>query len=103
MAEARTALAVADDDQSSETEALTALYGFRDAVDVNQLLDQLFTLFLVPIAATVVATATAATLATVAIAATAATTTGTTALGLLLLAAVWAGVWLRLGAPTSPQ
>ena len=42
MAKACTALAIADHNQCCKTKALTALYGLGDAVDVDQLLDELF-------------------------------------------------------------
>ena len=41
MTEADAALAVADHDQRGKAEALAALHGLGDAVDVNELLDQL--------------------------------------------------------------
>src|SRR5690606_35338001 len=41
MAEADTALAIADNDESCKAEALTALYGVGNAVDVDQLFNQL--------------------------------------------------------------
>src|SRR3546814_3259263 len=41
VAEAGPALAVADDDERGETEALAALHGLGDAVDVDELFDQL--------------------------------------------------------------
>jgi hypothetical protein len=41
MAEANTALLVADDDESSEAEALAALNHLGDAVDVDELVDEL--------------------------------------------------------------
>jgi hypothetical protein len=76
MTEANAALAVADHDQSRKAEALAALHGLRDAVDVNELFDQLFALFFVGLATTVVATTAAfATLATTLTAATATATT----------------------------
>src|SRR3569623_2236853 len=42
MPEADPALAVADDDERGEPEALAALHRLRNAIDVDQLLDQLF-------------------------------------------------------------
>src|SRR5688572_4170316 len=51
VAEAGAALAVADDDQSGEAEALAALHGLRDAVDVDELLDQLLAAVVVASAA----------------------------------------------------
>jgi hypothetical protein len=83
VAEANATLAVADHDESCKAEALAALHGLRDAVDVNELFDQLLTLFLVVVVAatTVVATATAATFTAFAtLAATATTATATFAL-----------------------
>nr|GFC72483.1 hypothetical protein [Tanacetum cinerariifolium] len=70
MTKADPALAVAHDDQRREAEALAALHRLRDAVDVNQLLDQLL--------AAIVAAGTAATIVTtaVAVAATATVATG---------------------------
>src|SRR6185295_15552084 len=65
VAEAGPALAVADNDQSSEAEALAALHRLGHAVDVDELLDQL-------LAAVVVAAATAAAAVVTAAAATAA-------------------------------
>ena len=75
VTEAGAALAVADHDQRGEAEALAALHGLRDAVDVDELLDQLLAAFVVAAtaAATVVATATAAATIVAATAATAAT------------------------------
>src|SRR3712207_7794618 len=70
VAEARAALAVADDDERREAEALAALHGLGDAVDVDELLDELLAAFLVTVAAAiVVATATAAALTVTAAAA----------------------------------
>ena len=62
VAEAGAALAVADDDQRREAEALAALHRLGDAVDVDELLDQLLAAVVVAAtaAATIVATATAA-------------------------------------------
>jgi hypothetical protein len=54
MAEADPALAVADDDECREAEALAALHRLRDAVDVDQLLDQLFAAIVAPAAAATV-------------------------------------------------
>jgi hypothetical protein len=74
MTETGAALAVADDDERGETEALAALHGLRDAVDVNELFDQLFAALFVArttIVAAATATVTTAT-ATIAAAATAA-------------------------------
>src|SRR5688572_27580919 len=75
VAEAGPALAVADHDQGREAEALAALHGLRDAVDVDELLDQLLAAVIVAArtAAAVVATpAAAAAAVTAAAAATAA-------------------------------
>ena len=41
MAEAYAALLVADDNKSCKSEAPTAFYHLRDAVDVNELVDKL--------------------------------------------------------------
>src|SRR5690606_10933168 len=77
VAEARAALAVADDDERGETKALTALHRLRDAVDVHELFNQLFAAILVARAPVVAAaTATVTTPATTVAAATA--TAGTT-------------------------
>src|SRR3712207_9027782 len=54
VAEARAALAVADDDERREAEALAALHGLGDAVDVDELLDELLAAFLVTAAAAIV-------------------------------------------------
>jgi hypothetical protein len=40
VAETDPALLVADDDQRSETEAASALHHLRDAIDVNELVDE---------------------------------------------------------------
>src|SRR5690606_29989588 len=75
VAEAHPALAVADDDQCGEAEALAALHGLRHAVDVHERLDQLVAPFLVapsPTIVTAAATATAVATPTPASAATAA-------------------------------
>ena len=84
MAEADPALAIANDDQRGEAEALAALHRLRNAVDVNQLLDQLFAAVF-GAAATIVATTaiavTAATAAVVAATSAARTTTATLTLG----------------------
>jgi hypothetical protein len=58
MTKANTTLAVADNHESSKTEALTALYGLGNAVDVNQLFNQLFTLLFSGTTTTVITTAT---------------------------------------------
>jgi hypothetical protein len=82
VTEADPTLAVADDDQSCEAEALAALHGLRDAVDVDELFDQLFAAVIGSAARTaaIVTTATAAvTAATITAAAARATTTATTA------------------------
>ena len=71
MTEACTTLAVADNNQCCKTKALTALNSFGNAVDVDELFDQLF--------ATFFGTATVVTTTTVAIAATTATIVTTTA------------------------
>ena len=78
MTEAGAALAVADDDQRGEAEALAALHRLGDAVDVDELLDQLLAAVVVAATAatTIVATATAA--ATIVTAAAAATATAAT-------------------------
>jgi hypothetical protein len=60
VAEAGAALAVADDDQSREAEALAALHRLGDAVDVDELLDQLLAAILVGIAAAAAVVAPAA-------------------------------------------
>src|SRR3954452_7255735 len=74
MAEASAALAVADHHERCEAEALAALHGLRNAVDVDELLDELLAAFLVVAASTtVVATATTASAVTAATAASAAT------------------------------
>jgi hypothetical protein len=77
MAEADPALAIANHDKRSKTEALAALDGLGDAVDVNQLLDQLFAAFFAIAATTTLAivTTTAAIAAAAASAVTAATAT----------------------------
>jgi hypothetical protein len=82
VTEADPALAVADDDQSRKAEALAALHRLRDAVDVDQLLDQLFAAVVAAGAATAtiaVTTATAAVTATAIAARTAARTATATA------------------------
>ena len=68
-AKADLSLAVADDDERGETEALAALDGLRNAVDVDELFDQLFAAF----DAAGLRAATAATLVAITIAATTAT------------------------------
>lgn len=86
MTEACTALAVADYDECCKAEALAALDRLRDAVDVHQLLDQLFaaivrtrtTATIVTTATTAIATTTVATGAAATVAA-GATTTATAA------------------------
>ena len=77
VAEAGAALAVADHDQRREAEALAALHRLRDAVDVDQLLDQLLAAVIVAATAAtaIVATATVAAATIVAAAAGAATAT----------------------------
>ena len=58
VTEAGAALAVADDHERRKAEALAALHRFRDAVDVDELLDELLaTLIVAATATTVVATA----------------------------------------------
>jgi uncharacterized membrane protein len=101
MTEADTALAVADDDERCEAEALTALHRLRDAVDVDELFDQLLTTVVLRTTATIVtattvavATATAAVVTAAARSATATAATRTTTL-LLLVGCRLAGV-LRL-------
>jgi hypothetical protein len=85
MTKACTALAVTDDNQSCEAEALTALDRLRNAVDVDELFDQLFATIVVSAAiiatSTVVAVASATVVTTAGSAAIAAgtTTTGTAA------------------------
>src|SRR3546814_8938256 len=44
MTEAGAALAIADDDERGETAALAALHGLGDAVDMDELLDELLAL-----------------------------------------------------------
>jgi hypothetical protein len=66
MAEADPALAIAHDDQRSETEALAALDGLGNAVDVNELFDQLLALLFLGLAPAIVPAATATTVATAA-------------------------------------
>ena len=44
VAEAGTALLIADDDERGEAEAASALHDLRDAVDVNELVRKLVTL-----------------------------------------------------------
>ena len=61
MTEADAALLVADDDECGETEAAAALHNLRNAIDVNQLVDE----FVVALFA-VIAISTTATLATTA-------------------------------------
>src|SRR3546814_18741426 len=48
MTEAGAALAIADDDERGETEALAALHGLGDAVDMDELLDELLALVRAP-------------------------------------------------------
>jgi hypothetical protein len=74
MTETGAALAVADDDERGETEALAALNGLRNAVDVHELFDQLFATVFVA-RATIVAAATATVTTATATIAAAATTT----------------------------
>ena len=54
MTEADAALLVADDDERRETEAASALHNLRNAIDVNQLVDEfvvaLFAVVAVPAA-----------------------------------------------------
>ena len=76
MAETGAALAVADDHERCETEALTALNGLGDAVDVNELLDQLLATVIVAATATAAVVTTATSAATIS-AATAATASAT--------------------------
>src|SRR5690606_25369917 len=59
VAEADTALAITDHDQRREAEALAALHRLRDAVDVDQLLDQFLAIILGTAATTAIVTATA--------------------------------------------
>jgi hypothetical protein len=98
MTEADPALAVAHDDQRREAEALAALHRLRNAVNVDQLLDQLFAAIVltgttattvVTTTTTAVATATVAAraTATAALAATSALATATTTAALTLIAA----------------
>src|SRR3546814_10290196 len=63
LAETRTSFAIADYDQCSETEALTTLNGLADPVDMDELFNQFFALFLVA-ATTIIAPTSAASLAT---------------------------------------
>ena len=77
MTETGAALAVTDYDERCETEALTALYGFRHAVDVHELFDQLFAAIVV--ARATIVTATTATVTAATVAAWSASTTATTA------------------------
>ena len=51
VAETDPALLIADDDERGETEAAAALHHFRDAVDMDQTIDE-FAIALVPVAAT---------------------------------------------------
>lgn len=100
MTEADATLAVAHHDQSCKAEALAALHGLGDAVDVNELFDQLLTLVLVVVVAatTVVATATAATIT--AVTALATTATATTATFALLATGLFdgcSGIALQVG------
>jgi hypothetical protein len=81
MAEACTTLAVADHHQSRKAEALASLHGLGDAVDMNQLLDQLLTAFILIVAAIITTAATATVTATTATIATPATTSTTLPLG----------------------
>src|SRR3569623_792838 len=86
MPEADPALAVADDDERGEPEALAALHRLRNAIDVDQLLDQLFAAVVVAGAATtaiVPATAAVTAAAIAAAAARAATATAATRAALL--------------------
>src|SRR5690606_7689085 len=75
------ALAIADDHERGETEALTALHGLGNAVDVDELFDQLLPLILTATATAIVTTttATAATTATAIATVIAAATSTTTA------------------------
>ena len=81
MAETDPALAIANHDQRSKTEALAALDGLGNAVDVNQLLDQLFAAFFAIATTTTLAiVATPAAITAAASAVAAATATATTAI-----------------------
>ena len=97
MTEADPALAIANDDERRKAEALAALDRLRDAVDVNQFLDQLFAAIVAAwTAATIVATPTVAItaatiLATATGAATATAATRTTALRRVLRRALGTG------------
>ena len=73
MTETGAALAVADNDERGETEALAALHGLRDAVDVDELFDQLLAALFVARAAVVAAAAATVTPTTATIAAAPAT------------------------------
>src|SRR4051812_14065372 len=63
MAETGAALAVADHDQRGEAEALAALHRLRDAVDVDELLDEVFAIVVAATATAIVAPASAAAIA----------------------------------------
>src|SRR3989344_2743038 len=78
MTETGAALAVADDDERGETEALAALHGLRDTVDVDELFDQLFAAIIVA-RTPIVAATTAAAITTATIAARSAGAAATTA------------------------
>src|SRR4051794_39648370 len=87
VTEAGAALAVADDHERREAEALAALHRLGDAIDVDELLDQLFaTILVVAASTTVVAASTAtATIATATATAPAAPAARATALRLVVL------------------
>src|SRR3982750_665882 len=61
MAEASAALAVADHHERCEAEALAALHGLGDAVDVDELLDELLAAVIVAATATTIVAPAAAT------------------------------------------
>jgi hypothetical protein len=87
MAMADPALAIADHDECCKAEAFAALHRFRDAIDMDELFNQLFATLFSALATTVITTpaiaitATASTTACTIAAATSATATGATTLG----------------------
>src|SRR6185369_16682838 len=83
-AEASAPLAIANDDERGEAEALAALHGLGDAIDVDKLFNELLATFIVVTAPTAIVT-TAAASATAAITATATSTARTTAARSVLL------------------
>src|SRR4051794_35913885 len=80
MTEANTACTVAHDDERRKAEALAALHRLGDAVDVDQLLDQLLTAIIVLVVTTIAVVAATVVAATIVIAAAATAATRTTAL-----------------------